>query len=694
MDIYQSILAPPHHKKFCDQEQRISERPESSIRAEQAACQPELPCSRSRLPPGFQTLPLHKREASHLSPSIMSRSQAVTYCSKLSPLEFDQLGFLLGGDWDEMKELKVAGDRMSILDQLLQQITGDWLSAERLAQALYLLSENIQAQKVCDDFNLPPCEQLFTPPSNHDAPMTAMHALLAIRAAGKTCGTIPPAFGIEMGLSPKGHKQSSTKMNGENSADQKYKLCRQLQAEGLLTYDRLATALAYFEEMTSTSKKDFARKSDYRVTHNRIEALKQTLSLRDLVHFIPKDLDISQVEILGAEFTDTRGTSMGRQERIIFALAGLYEHSDGHLTANDFCRFLCHPLVKMDNQAEHILETLTGTQSHKKEQLTCLDLLPLSKTYVNPELLGQHLNIPEADLLEILRENQGETANNAMCKNVYRLAQRFKLLTPGNFMHALEQMNLRHLSESCKRLNGVEARPIPRPSQSSQPYLTDDELGLNPEPMDVDIAPQSVPLTIEHCRLCNPASNWFRTALAMGLSFDEVRLIERLDPESKANTLDAMWHKLLSKYSGYETGHLTGALTFIGDESSLKTLPAWMNCPPQRALADISGEATRSYCLLFVSECLAPKAQEFGKQLGIDENEITLLCKDSNDPSRIILNMIDSYITRTQLNNQTFMTTLTKAIETLTGHQNEEMHRVIEKTLKQLAPPIRLRQLL
>ena len=596
-------------------------------------------------------------------------------------MQLPQLGFFLGLNWDDMKQLPVDSDPASSLDLILKTAIANKLPIECLAQALYLLG-NSEAQNVCKAAGLPSCDQLPTTITDHSRPLTAAEALLTIRKAGISCRDIPPTFGIEMGLSVKGYVYTQRLKPAEGLAEKECKLCSQLQEEGLLSYERLISTLASFQPHASFSGTPIPRMADYRVFTDKKQALTQPLSLRDLVDFIPQTLEEAHLKILGAKFTDCPGILQTYEERVIYALANYFQEKDGQVTANDICRFLCHPLVNHQRGAEHILATLTGTQAQENKQLTPLSVLDLSNKINNPELLGKHLNIPEQLLQETLHEYKFETSGEVYMEITIKAGQ-LNLLTPGNFVHALEQMELGHLTESVPALRGVVAQPIaPLP----QPYLTDQELGLEPEATDTGMAPQSIPLTIDHCRLCNPGRNWFRTAMAMGLSMNKARLIETKHPRNSANALDEMWRRLLAKPNSYETGHLASALAFLDDKSSLAQLPEWMKHPPQKALADVSEEATQSYGLLFVSECLAPKAREFGELLGLPKETIQVALENHlNDSSQAILKMIKRYTSTVHSNNKTLMTTLAHAIETLTGDQSQSLRQAIEKTLEQQA---------
>ena len=242
----------------------------------------------------------------------------------------------------------------------------------------------------------------------------------------------------------------------------------------------------------------------------------------------------------------------------------------------------------------------------------------------------------------------------------------------------------RTLCESVNKLRGVVAQAItPRPL----PYLTDEELASGPAPMDTDMARQSIPLEMKHCRLCNPANNWFRLALAMGCSVLAAINVERKHPHSNVGALDEMWTKLFHNNNKYETGHLVKALDYINDRDNLELLPGWMNCPPRTALADISNEATQSYCLLFISECLASKGEELGQELGFSNDKIKIFYAGARDSRLVVLNMIRAYTLGTYSNPKTLITTLTKIIEKLTGDQSAGMRKAMEATLQQQSSP-------
>ncbi len=633
--------------------------------------------SQSRAPAYPHTQPVQQRATR--PQHLLSEALTLQYCAKISPIKIHQLGFLLGGDWGEMKKITFSENTEAILKKLFKQTIGNRLTAEQIAQAFYILEES-QAETICRECHLPSCDQLFKPPSDHNAPLTALEALMTIRAAGYRSGALPSGFAIEMGLSAEGHQRTAPSIVFDTHTDVELEMCWQLQKEGLLTYDRLVRTLDYYQRNRFEPKQAISRKADYFVNSDKVTALSQNLSLRDLLYFIPELLDAAQLKILGVTFTDGLGAPQDHQQRTVFAISRFYKNCKGQITANDVCRFLCHPQVKCNGYAEKILAALTGAPPNDEEQLTCLDLLGLTGKIQNNTLFVKNLNLPENSLQEILQQDD----QNDVCLNILSQAHRLNLLTPGNVVHALEQAGSKDLCQDVKKLRGVVAQAItPRPL----PYLTDGELAPGPAPMDTDMAQQSIPLEMKHCRLCAPTYNWFRLALAMGCSLLDALSVEMKHPHYNVDALDEMWTRLLQKNKKYETGHFARALEYINDRYNLQLLPDWMKCPPQTALADISNEATQSYCLLFISECLAGKGEELGQQLGFSNDKIKNFHQKSKDSTRVILNMIQAYTSRTYSDPITLITTLTEIIEKLTGDQSSGMRRAIEATLQQQSSP-------
>ena len=438
MDIRQSGLLPPSHKK--DGLQQPS-TPGATMPVRPVSAQ-----SQFIAPAYLHPQPVQQRVQQRVTrpQHLLSETLALQYCSKISPMKIHQLGFLLGGNWDEMKKIPVVENTGAILKKLLEQTTENGLTAEQLAKAFYILEES-QAETICREYHLPSCDQLFKPPSDPNAPLTALEALMTIRAAGYRSGELPHEFPIEMGLSAKGHQRTALSRVLDTHIDVELEMCWQLQKEELLTYDRLVRTLAYYRPNNFEQKQTISRKADYFVNSDKVTALSQNLSLRDLLYFMPEFLEAAQLKILGVTFTGNGGASRCPELRSVFAISLFYKNCNGQITANDVCRFLCNPQVKCNSYAEKILAALTGAPANNEEQLTCLDLLGIAGQIQSNALFGKYLSLPEDSLEEALQEyDQSSAYTEILCK-----AQRLNLLTPGNVVHALEQAGSKDLMRVC-----------------------------------------------------------------------------------------------------------------------------------------------------------------------------------------------------------------------------------------------------
>ena len=583
--------------------------------------------------------------------SVQQALSAVGECG----YKYMELGFLLGVPYDRLSQMSIPfRSRIKATLELAQEF--GLLTRERLVMVMSVVCGGIPAEKAAVQLGvpysnaIPDCYLENARPDIDDA-MSPRDALLIASDFSIS------HLAVEMGL-PDEDRETVEKVR--DFGQRKLELLWQLQQNGLLTYGRFLSAVSYLGNYglaLETSQKLGLelrpRQPDYQVfPGNRLEALTQPLSLRDLVDIVP--CHISEVAVAQSMGCPNIAQSVSHHrdvsERMLNLLALCMEHKDGIITVNEVIKMFYHPELMLWKNARRLQETLTG-QSSNREVLEVREVMGF-KYLDNLEAFGTALGLPERLMASILtrRDNQ--------LLEVFIQADELDRLTPENLVYALEQSGNGHRVASVKRLVGITAQQLPN---ESPVYLSEGESGpIFEEPME-GVEVRSVPLTLENCGGLPLSHNWYWIGLAMGLSRSELVFIEK---DCHYRPVDCLYKMLgtLIRQGTYETGHLYNVLLFLDDQEAIQAFPAHLKGEPKQALASLVLSSSMAHALITLAGALKHHPEAFGRQLNLSNHVIgTVLDDHKRDPRRTIVELIQKSIKQSSCNRSDLLDRLVTA---------------------------------
>ena len=567
-------------------------------------------------------------------------NQAISAIGSLNYKKYQTIGFFLGIPHDAMTQL--SGDEEQRTQAMLELAQAHGcLTSQKLIRALSVccgkrhVREAVRELWVPDVDPEPACYQQQESP-DLDAPMSPEDAyLICSKTLVNTLW-----LGVEMGLTDQVFEIEEEK----EFLQRLIRLLVELHKHHLLNYGPLISALKHqglnrlIREPVQKLKLDLPpRQPDYRVySGNRVRALTQPLSLRDLVDIVPFHIPREAVaqglgcpEEAGPEKERLLPKHFGRIERMILLLARCQKRK-GAITANDVIKMFYHPELLLLSEAHDLAAALTG-QPHGRERIPLRQMILGPIYFENLKEFGLALGLPERLLISVLTESIGY---EEQLREVFRKAIDLDRLTPENLVYAMEMSGNAQAIDRIDWLRGVEGRPLPE----DQPvFLARDESGQAfEEPMETEA--RSEPITLANTGGLPFSHNWFWIGLAMGLSDYDLTVIHK-DCRKTSDRWFRVLHLLESEK--YETRHLYDVLRFLEDEEAVRAFPKELTGKPRQSLAALAPTAIMGHSLVVISRALKDQADLLAERLELDEFSTYHILRDyQNDPQRVIVELI------------------------------------------------------
>ena len=527
------------------------------------------------------------------------------------------LGVLLGVPYNRLNQINThPASQMEEMLKLAKDL--GLLTKGRFVMALSYQNCAF-AEEVADQLKVPfskakpDCYSVNTRP-NIDDPMSLRDALLI------TNGIETIYMAVEMGLSFQNRQAIETEGDYTKRV---LKLLGRLEEQGLLTYGRFLSAWRCFDYASALRASEklmlklLPRQPNYQVfPGDRVKALSQPISLRDLARLVPPAVSVEAVALgLGCSVVliDIPRHVHGVGKRMLILLSLCMEHKGGKIVINEVIHMFYHPELNLWQKAHRLVETLTG-QSPDRECLEMADVLDL--TYVeNLEMFGLALGIPANLITPILHQHEYGLID------VIAVATQLDRLTPENLVYALEQSGNADRITTIEQLIGVTGQALP---EEAPVYLSEEESG-QPSVGAVTVEGRSVPLTLENSGSLPLSHNWYWIGLAMGLPNYRLEIIEA----NNSNPVDSLYDmlKVLIK-SKYETGHLYDVLLFLNDKDAIQAFPAHLKGEPEQALATLAPLSSMAHALITLAEALHDSGFDFGVKLGVPVPRIKVVLQN------------------------------------------------------------------
>ncbi len=223
------------------------------------------------------------------------------------------------------------------------------------------------------------------------------------------------------------------------------------------------------------------RRHDYTVfTGNRLQALKQPLSLCDMFHLIPS---YGQFDIYGNELPKALELSdpvpydcfKHPTEWKLWLLERYFEQHNKIVSANDMLKVLYHPALRLVASAHRLEEDLTGRKRCRKNLTANETYFKMKYTDAmsiqNLSKFGEALGLDESEISTILQRDEDD---GYKIPRIFSCAEKLDRLTRENLHYAFENSGNGHLLESLDVLKGISGCCLP---QDQPVYLSEEELG-------------------------------------------------------------------------------------------------------------------------------------------------------------------------------------------------------------------------
>ncbi|KEQ19446.1 U-box domain-containing protein [Endozoicomonas numazuensis] len=561
-------------------------------------------CQSKRLPPHIQT--------DHL----LNVEQVLA----LTSLEYiyREIGFLLG------LSFHFVNQQSSAIEVYTRALNLGLLTKERLVMAVAVLQSPVQAKGIASQLRIqykPPQPDFYSMRPNPDDKISARDAYLVLYDHSADYFKIA----IELGLS----LDELQDLRRSHRNDCGYSMMHSLwHAENNgLTYKRLIGSLERFKWRRNIEEiEPYLQPSDISVAgpdfeciNDRHLALSQTMTLRDLVYFIPGFIPPSAIAMhfkcpaLASNICENSDQFRG------LLLDCLRERQT--ITANEVVQLLSNPNLSQLNNAHKLFSQLTGAPVPDNREVNIHKL-----GYVdNLEAFAIALGLPKPLIPEWLK-------SYSPLKTILENAFCHLRATPENLVYALEQSGNGHLVNNIEWLQNIRGVPLP---EHAPLYLTDAAIQQTSIPL------HSEPLSLKNMKGVELSHNWYWVGLALGVSYDTMKSIFQNNLFigdkyfSFLNTLISL---------GYETAHLYEALQFLNDQVAIRTLPLHWNCSPNWPLETLSNhaEANRAFITFIISA--ENHAKQVAEALQIDEGTfLSLNSYHHHDSRKVIFNLFEMY---------------------------------------------------
>ena len=212
-------------------------------------------------------------------------------------------------------------------------------------------------------------------------------------------------------------------------------------------------------------------------------------------------------------------------------------------------------------------------------QLVAEEILPDLKSF------ALALGMPAFRVTQTLKSCYGLPKLEDLVK-VIREAEHVSVkLTKGHLLYALKESISSNKMADLDNL--LQKQPLFQHIVATQPPKEKTFLSKK----EVSLPHCSEPLTMSFLSDLPLSHNWFDIGLAMGLTYDELRVIgDKVSPGSKAVAF-YLSAKLTEPHRKLETGHLFQALSLLNDQDTLEYFPIHLSAKPENALPGATSQA-------------------------------------------------------------------------------------------------------
>ena len=212
-------------------------------------------------------------------------------------------------------------------------------------------------------------------------------------------------------------------------------------------------------------------------------------------------------------------------------------------------------------------------------QLVAEEILPDLKSF------ALALGMPAFRVTQTLKSCYGLPKLEDLVK-VIREAEHVSVkLTKGHLLYALKESISSNKMADLDNL--LQKQPLFQHIVATQPPKEKTFLSKK----EVSLPHCSEPLSMSFLSDLPLSHNWFDIGLAMGLTYDELRVIgDKVSPGSKAVAF-YLSAKLTEPHRKLETGHLFQALSLLNDQDTLEYFPIHLSAKPENALPGATSQA-------------------------------------------------------------------------------------------------------